>query len=66
MVRTKFVAPETETEKAVAALYKELLELEEEVGAEDNYFEVGGNSLKATLLCNKIGENLKKAINIDK
>lgn len=64
VVRTKFVAPETETEKAVAALYKELLELEEEVGAEDNYFEIGGNSLKATLLCNKIGEKLHKAVNV--
>lgn len=63
VVKTKYVEPETETEKAIAAMFAELLELEE-VGAEDNYFEVGGNSLKATLLCNKIGENLKKAINV--
>ncbi|MBR5762915.1 MAG: amino acid adenylation domain-containing protein, partial [Lachnospiraceae bacterium] len=63
VVKTKYVAPETETEKAIAAMFAELLELEE-VGAEDNYFEVGGNSLKATLLCNKIGERLHKAVNV--
>ena len=41
-----YKAPVTKTEKLLAALWSELL-MVEEVGTEDNFFELGGNSLLA-------------------
>ena len=41
---TAFVEPRTETERAIAALWGELLGIAG-VGAEDDFFELGGNSL---------------------
>ncbi|WP_072751834.1 non-ribosomal peptide synthetase [Rhodococcus maanshanensis] len=43
----EFVAPRTRTETAVADVFAEVLGLER-VGAEDDFFAVGGNSLSAT------------------
>ncbi|UGT56759.1 non-ribosomal peptide synthase/polyketide synthase [Nocardia asteroides] len=43
----EFRAPETETERAVAELFAELLGVEA-VGADDDFFRLGGNSLVAT------------------
>jgi natural product biosynthesis luciferase-like monooxygenase protein/FkbM family methyltransferase len=39
-----YVAPQDETQRAVAEVWRELLRLEE-IGIHDNFFEVGGNSL---------------------
>ena len=44
---TEFVAPQTKTEKALAAIWAELLSIEQ-VGLNDNFFELGGQSLIAT------------------
>ncbi|WP_027084592.1 non-ribosomal peptide synthetase [Cohnella panacarvi] len=41
---TAYAAPESETERKLAALWAELLQ-REKVGANDNFFELGGNSL---------------------
>jgi amino acid adenylation domain-containing protein len=41
-----FVAPRTTTEKQLASLWCDLLQLEE-VGIDDNFFDLGGNSLAA-------------------
>ncbi|MEE4175807.1 MAG: amino acid adenylation domain-containing protein [Xanthomonadales bacterium] len=41
-----FVAPATETEQAIAAIWSELIGVEQ-VGREDNFFELGGHSLLA-------------------
>lgn len=43
---TEFVAPRTATEAAVAAVWSEILRVPE-VGAEDGFFELGGDSLLA-------------------
>ncbi len=48
-----FVAPETEIEKAQAALWAQILKLDQ-VGVEDNFFELGGHSLGATQLVTRI------------
>lgn len=48
-----YVAPRTETEKKVVALWKEVLKIDK-VGVKDNFFELGGHSLKATLLLSLI------------
>lgn len=63
VVKTKYVPLETETEKEIAKLYEELLEVSD-VGAEDNFFEMGGHSLKATVLCNKLEEKYHIAANV--
>jgi acyl carrier protein len=41
-----FVAPETEVERALAAIWSEVLGVER-VGVHDRFFELGGNSLQA-------------------
>jgi amino acid adenylation domain-containing protein len=46
---SKYVAPRTELEKNLAAIWNELLEVEQ-LGIEDNYFLIGGNSINASKL----------------
>jgi amino acid adenylation domain-containing protein len=48
-----YVAPRTETEAAVAAIWAEVFEVEK-VGAEDSFFDLGGHSLLATLVVARI------------
>lgn len=50
---TAFRNPEGETETALAAVWQECLDLAR-VGAGDNFFEVGGDSLKAIKLTSKL------------
>jgi amino acid adenylation domain-containing protein len=47
--RAAFVAPETPAERALAALWAEILGLPE-IGAGDSFFELGGTSLQAAIL----------------
>jgi acyl carrier protein len=44
----RYRAPETDTERTLAALWQELLERSEPISAEDNFFRLGGHSLLAT------------------
>ena len=48
--RADYVAPQGEAECAVAAGMKKVLGTEAEVGAEDNFFALGGDSIKAIRL----------------
>ena len=41
---SEYVKPQTETEQRIAAVWQELLQLSE-VGTEDSFFDLGGNSL---------------------
>jgi len=52
-----FVAPRTETEQTIAAIWQDLLGLPE-VGVQDSFFELGGHSLLATKLIFRIREVL--------
>jgi acyl carrier protein len=54
---TPFVAPADETEEAVAAVWRELLGLGE-VGARDDFFELGGDSLLATQVVARLRDRL--------
>ncbi|MGR9091931.1 MAG: AMP-binding protein, partial [Gammaproteobacteria bacterium] len=52
----EFEAPATETERAVAALWCELLEIGR-VGRRDDFFKLGGHSLLATRLVGRLNDN---------
>ncbi|MEM0940330.1 MAG: amino acid adenylation domain-containing protein [Bacteroidota bacterium] len=49
---SEYVAPSTETEKQLAAIWQEVLGVEK-VGIHDNFFELGGDSIKVMQLVNK-------------
>ncbi len=51
--REAFVAPANETERLLADLYSEILNVEQ-VGALDHFFDLGGHSLLATQLISRI------------
>jgi len=48
-----FVAPRNETEERIAAIWRQILGIEE-VGVKDNFFELGGHSLRATQVMSMI------------
>ncbi|HEX2204129.1 MAG TPA: non-ribosomal peptide synthetase, partial [Longimicrobium sp.] len=53
----EYVAPRTETERAVARIWAEVLGFGE-VGAEDGFFALGGHSLAATQVVSRVRETL--------
>jgi amino acid adenylation domain-containing protein len=55
-----FVEPATDLEKNIAQIWKETLQIEE-VGIHDNFFDLGGNSMKLI----QLGQKLKNAFGID-
>ena len=59
-LKTKLVLPTQEIEKKIAEIWQDLLQLEL-VGTQDNFYELGGNSLRLIQLHRK----LKEALNID-
>nr|WP_303047190.1 non-ribosomal peptide synthetase [Bacillus pseudomycoides] len=50
--------PETETEKTIAEIWQDILDVEK-VSLHDNFFELGGHSLRATLLASRLHKELK-------
>jgi amino acid adenylation domain-containing protein len=50
-------APQTEEEKVLCALFSEVLRLDQ-VGVDDNFFQLGGHSLMATRIVNRIRSEL--------
>ncbi|MBH5318588.1 amino acid adenylation domain-containing protein [Paenibacillus sp. GSMTC-2017] len=49
------IAPRNETERLIASLWEELLQVDN-LGVSDNFFELGGHSLKAAALVSKLQE----------
>jgi amino acid adenylation domain-containing protein len=54
-ITENFVAPTNETEEKMAQIWAQLLEMDKEnIGIDANFFQLGGHSLKATVLVAKI------------
>ncbi|WP_281819226.1 non-ribosomal peptide synthetase, partial [Vallitalea longa] len=53
----KYVEPKTSTEKELVRLWKEVLGCNRDIGIEDNFFDLGGNSLSAIKFVMKAKEN---------
>ena len=53
VVAEEYQAPENETEERLCKLFEEIL-VQETVGRNDNFFDIGGHSLRATRLANRI------------
>ena len=53
VTQREFLAPRTNTEEKVAAIYREVLELKR-VSVEDNFFELGGHSLLAAKVRSRV------------
>ena len=51
------VAPRTDTERRIAAVWAEVLGLED-IGVEDSFFDLGGQSLTATQVVSRLNEGL--------
>jgi amino acid adenylation domain-containing protein len=60
LIRKTYSAPATETERRMAAIWQEILSLEQ-VGATDDFFELGGNSLMIT----RVGSAIRNEFSID-
>jgi acyl carrier protein len=57
--------PETDTERALAAIWCELLSIPR-VGAHDNFFDLGGNSLLALVMVGRVEAELGRSIPLEK
>lgn len=61
ILRKHFIAPQTEIQKKIAAIWSSLLD-REHISMEDNFFELGGNSIKAAELSVKIMDEFNISI----
>ncbi|NUS91164.1 MAG: amino acid adenylation domain-containing protein, partial [Nocardia sp.] len=62
-LRTKeYRAPETPLEKQVAAVFADLLDPADPVGADDDFFDLGGNSLIAAQVAGRLGATVDARI----
>jgi thioesterase domain-containing protein/acyl carrier protein len=57
----EYVAPTTKLEEKLVEIWKDVFNLEQ-VGVTDNFFDVGGDSLKAILLSSRLGELFDKKL----
>jgi hypothetical protein len=58
-----FVAPASETERAIAAIWQELLGVEQ-IGVNDNFFDIGANSLLVMRANGRINQTLGKSVTL--
>jgi amino acid adenylation domain-containing protein len=56
-----YAAPETDNEKIIANAWKDVLKIEK-IGIHDNFFDIGGNSLRLIQVNNKLNEALDRDI----
>nr|WP_273694644.1 phosphopantetheine-binding protein [Tenacibaculum sp.] len=59
----KHVDPRNEVDKKLIVIWKEVLEVDK-IGIQDNFFNLGGNSLKATRLLNYLYKEFDLKLNL--
>jgi amino acid adenylation domain-containing protein len=59
--RTEYVAPRSELEAGIAAIWQDLLKVER-VGIHDSFFELGGHSLLATQFISRLRQQLQQEL----
>jgi acyl-CoA synthetase (AMP-forming)/AMP-acid ligase II/acyl carrier protein len=55
--KTEFVAPSSEIEQQLAAIWTEVLKIEN-IGINDNFFQLGGDSILATKIINRVRDSI--------
>ncbi len=65
LIRNEYVAPVTEIEKQLVAIWEDVLGMSR-VGITDNFFELGGHSLKATKLLSIVYQTFNTKVDIEK
>ncbi|HEX6288826.1 MAG TPA: amino acid adenylation domain-containing protein [Herpetosiphonaceae bacterium] len=60
---TAYIAPQTETERTILAIWQEVLQLER-LGIDDNFFDVGGTSLLAVHLHRRLQAALPQPVSM--
>ncbi|MEL7039186.1 MAG: amino acid adenylation domain-containing protein [Cyanobacteria bacterium J06592_8] len=61
--QAEYIAPQTELQKKIAAIWQKALNLEK-IGIQDNFFNLGGNSLLATQVLSQMRQTLQVEISI--
>ncbi|OMF64798.1 hypothetical protein BK143_26925, partial [Paenibacillus peoriae] len=61
--RTDYFAPRTPMESKLTQIWQDVLGLKQ-VGVKENFFEIGGHSLRATTLTSKIHKELNKSLSL--
>src|SRR6476620_11764397 len=61
--RNEFTAPPTPAEQAIAAVFADVVG-EPSIGLDDNFFDLGGNSLSATQVVSRVGSALGTRISV--
>lgn len=64
-LQTLYVAPSTDTERAIAAIWQRVLGFEQ-IGIDDNFFDLGGDSLIAMRMVNHLKNELRMTISVVK
>ncbi len=62
-LEAEYVAPENETEEILVQMWQEILG-RDKIGVRDNFFTLGGHSLKATILKSKISKELNAEVTV--
>jgi amino acid adenylation domain-containing protein len=62
-LKTPFVAPRTELESVLADIWRGVLHTQE-IGVDDSFFELGGNSIQAALVINQLQQRLGETISL--
>jgi amino acid adenylation domain-containing protein len=66
-IEDNYIAPETETETKLVAIWGEVLKLDcAVIGTTSNFFDLGGQSLKLVFLANRIIETFKVSLSLSK
>ncbi len=64
-INTPYVAPDNQLESYLVTLWSEILELNETpIGAVDSFFDLGGDSIRAMKMVNRLSQHLDLQINV--